>query len=191
MFASQPSLSQSSYQCCHQGAVKQSTQQQRTGSKQTSDHLSLYSEMTSSPAAKWTQSEHTYYGDANCNMVTTLDLAPEAVNSAILRLRKLSTDLSSRERRAQPIGSTNSSAGDNRDVECSTGPPATLRCPAVVENRLCCFTLSQQLPAGRVTPIMRTLESASETSTDVRKLTITAVLHTPIRKLKCGTAAGS
>ena len=46
-----------SYQCCHQGAVKQNTQQQRTCSKQTSDRLSHHSEMTSSPGSKQIQSE--------------------------------------------------------------------------------------------------------------------------------------
>ena len=46
-----------SYQFCHQGAVKQNTQQQRTCSKQTSDRLSHHSEMTSSPISKQIQSE--------------------------------------------------------------------------------------------------------------------------------------
>lgn len=41
----------SAHQCGHQGAVKQSIQQQRTFSKQMASRLSHRSEKTSSPAA--------------------------------------------------------------------------------------------------------------------------------------------
>ena len=100
-------------------------------------------------------------------VTTVMPSLSAAMSFATMRVfeRWMPTDLSFRERRAQPIRLANSSSRDNRDVECSTGPPATVRCPAVVENCFCCFSLSQQLSARHnVFPVIRATDSALDTS---------------------------
>lgn len=44
------------------------------------------------------------------------------------------------------------SSGNNRDVRCPRSPPATLWCPPIVEDGLCCSGCSQQLSAASSLP---------------------------------------